>query len=93
MMTEKKCVHCGAILPTTAVYCDLCGARLVAPKPAATGPIVEGVPLPGLPTESEPQGIGHDSNRAATARLACPRCSLDNLATNNYCDRCGVPLH
>ncbi len=64
-------------------YCDVCGAPITgADAPADAQPAAAAGP-PTSPGSAQPEASG------PTAELACPNCSVPNLAEALFCEACG----
>lgn len=75
------CPQCGVENPSSARYCDQCGAVMIpvpAQGPAAPPPAT----VPGRPVAAP----------ATAGPSTCPRCGTAVLPGEAFCDNCGAPL-
>lgn len=80
------CTNCGAQNPGSSLYCQDCGSRLGDWKPA------EGASRMPTPPTGLARAAAIERPDAAPARLACPRCSVENASHMRFCNNCGHQL-
>lgn len=85
-MARHVCSECGATVSGNEQFCPTCGTFLSYPDE------------PGADTEYEHFELGETPPPAdippsrLPARVVCPSCGTENLATNRHCEECGARL-
>lgn len=76
------CPQCGIENPSSARFCDQCGAVLV-PVPAQGQATVAAIPVPTPAPLAQPAAAGPSS---------CPQCGTAVIPGEAFCDNCGAAL-
>src|SRR5215471_20877828 len=81
-----RCGQCGRVNREGALYCQDCGARIMAePELPVTRPAT---PIERVPTPRP----GNSAGTGGVGLLSCPSCGVGNPAGMSFCKMCGVRL-
>ncbi len=84
------CPQCGVENPTTARFCDQCGAVLIA-VPVQGRPVVPATPVTPAPPPAPVAGPVSAGPASAGPSL-CPQCGTAVIPGEAFCDNCGAAL-
>src|SRR2546430_13294209 len=83
LASMPRCGQCGKVNREGALFCQDCGARIVAE---------EEVPRTRLAAPLERVATPRPKVAAAPGMVACPACGVANPAGMNFCKMCGIRI-